>query len=204
MNEVLIGSLIDKVDSQERKIGVQENQINELREKANHIPDNPEAVGQFKTVVEGLRTDIKKLSFPEKEMRQLSASLETTMLILKQPVKKEIIHHHHATKTIWIAAALFFIVCLISTGWYNTNKNLEMYKANDTKYRYLKLYGWPSLNRWLGQVDSSYILDENMRNAVIAREQENQRKFEMWQKSLELEKEAKELKQKVNGGVKKK
>lgn len=33
MNEVLIGSLIDKVDAQERKIGIQENQINELREK---------------------------------------------------------------------------------------------------------------------------------------------------------------------------
>lgn len=33
MNEVLIGSLIDKVDAQERKIGIQENQINELKEK---------------------------------------------------------------------------------------------------------------------------------------------------------------------------
>jgi hypothetical protein len=47
------------------------------------------------------------------------------------------------------------------------------------------------------------MIDGNMRNAVIALEEENQRKFEMWQKSLELEKEAKELKQKVNGGVKK-
>lgn len=204
MNEVLIGSLIDKVDSQERKIGVQENLINELREKANQIPDDTAAVAQFKTALEGLRADIKKFSFPEKEMRQLAASLETTMQILKQPVKKEIMHHHHAAKTIWIAAALFLIVCLVLTGWYNTFKKLEMYKANDTKYRYVKLYGSPSLNRWLGQVDSGYIVDGNMRNAVIAREQENQRKFEMWQKSLELEKEAKELKQKVNGGVKKK
>lgn len=67
----------------------------------------------------------------------------------------------------------------------------------------MKLYGWSSLIRWLGR-DTSYIVDENMRNAVIAKEQDNQRKFEMWQKSLELEKEAKELKQKVSGGVKKK
>ena len=71
------------------------------------------------------------------------------------------------------------IVCLISTGWYTTHENLEMYKANDTKYRYVKLYAWPSLKRWLGQVDSAYIVDGNMRNAVIAREEENQRKFEM-------------------------
>jgi len=49
-------------------------------------------------------------------MRALSASLQTTTMILKQPMKKEI------------------IVCLVSTGWYNTYNNLEMYKANDTKY----------------------------------------------------------------------
>ncbi len=201
MNEVLIGSLIDKVDTHERKIEGQANQINELREKANTTPDSSEGLSQFKTALEGLRTDIKKLYFPEKEMRQLSASLETAMLILKQPVKKEITHHHHATKTIWIAAVLFLAVCLVSTGWYNTYSNLKMYKANDTKYRYVKLNGWPSLNRWLGQVDTAYITDGNMRNRVIAREEENFRKFEMWQKSLELEKEAKELKKKV-GGIK--
>jgi hypothetical protein len=33
MYEVLIGSLIDKVDAQERKIGIQANQFNELRKK---------------------------------------------------------------------------------------------------------------------------------------------------------------------------
>ena len=129
MNEVLIGSLIDKVDAQERKIGLQENQINELREKVNTTPDNSEAVSQFKTALEGIRTDIKKLAFPEKEMRQMSATLETIkILLLKEPVKKEIIHHYYSTKIIWIAAALFLIVCLISIGWYNTYKSLQIYK----------------------------------------------------------------------------
>ena len=129
MNEILIGSLIDKVDAQERKIGLQENQINELREKANKTADNTEAVKQFTTTLEGIQTDIKKLTFPEKEMRQLSARLETIKIVLlKEPVKKEIIHHYYSTKIIWIAAALFLIVCLISIGWYNTYKNLQMYK----------------------------------------------------------------------------
>lgn len=79
-----------------------------------------------------------------------------------------------------------------------------MYKANDTKYRYVKLNGWPSLNKWLGQIDSSYIVYGNMRNAVIAREELNQKNFKMMQKSMQLEKKAKELKQKVNGSDKKK
>ena len=129
MNEVLIGSLIDKVDAQERKIEGQENQINELREKVNTTPDNSEVVSQFKTALEGIRTDIKKLFFLEKEMRQMSATLETIkILLLKEPVKKEIIHHYYSTKISWIVAALFLIVCLISIGWYNTYKSLQMYK----------------------------------------------------------------------------
>lgn len=204
MNEVLIGSLIDKVDAQERKIGIQENHINELREKANITPEIIEAVSQFKTTMEGLRVDIKKLALPEKEIRQFAANLETAMMLLKQPVKKEITHHHHASKTIWIAASLFLIVCLASSGWYNTYKDLEMYKANDTRYRYVKLEAPAGIKKWLGEVDKLYFVDRNMRNTVIAREEENQRNFEMWQKSAELEKEAKELKQKVSGGVKKK
>jgi hypothetical protein len=79
-----------------------------------------------------------------------------------------------------------------------------MYKASDTKYRYVKLNAPPSLKKWLGEIDKLYFVDRNMRNTVIAREEENQRNFEMMQRSAELEKEAKELKQKVNGGVKKK
>jgi len=108
MNEVLIGSLIDKVDAQERKIGIQENHINELREKVNAPPEDTETVNQIKTSIEGLRSDIKKFAFPEKEMRQLCASFETARMLLKQPVKKEIMHYHHATKTIWIAAAISY------------------------------------------------------------------------------------------------
>ncbi len=122
MNEVLIGSLIDKVDAQE-------NQINELREKVNHIPAKAEVVMVVETALKGLKEDIEKLSFLEKEMRQLAATLETIKILLKQPVKKETMHRHHTTKTIWIAAALFLIVCLVLMGWYNTYKNLEMYKA---------------------------------------------------------------------------
>ncbi len=137
-------------------------------------------------------------------MRQLYASLETVMMLLKQPVKKEMMHHHHATKTIWIAAALFLIVCLVLTGWYNTYNNLEMYKASDTKYRYVKLEAPGGIKKWLGEVDKLYFVDRNMRNIVIAKEEENQRNFELWQKSAELKKETKELKKKVNGSDKKK
>jgi len=79
-----------------------------------------------------------------------------------------------------------------------------MYKVSDTKYRYVKLEAPAGIKKWLGEVDKLYFVDRNMRNIVIAKEEENQRNFEMWEKSAELEKETKELKGKVNGSDKKK
>jgi len=117
-------------------------------------------------------------------------------------VKQEIIHHYHITKAIWIAAALFLIVCILSTALYITADKLKLYKANDTKYRYLKLEANPGFNKWLGIIDSLYIVNPKMRDAVIAKEEQNQRNFEMMQQALNMEKEAKELKQKVYQKIK--
>ncbi len=49
----------------------------------------------------------------------------------------------------------------------------------------------------MGIIDSLYIVDPKMRAAVIAKEEQNQRDFEMMQQALNMKKEAKELKQKV-------
>jgi len=191
MNEVLINSMIDKVDAHEKK-------ITELKEKTEHLPDYTELLNQAKTVVEEIKKDVKKIDFPQKEIQQLSASLGTTNSLLKQSLKQEVIHHHHVPKVTWIAVGLFLALCFVLTGWYKTAGKLEMYKANDTKYRYLKLESNAALNKLLDVTDSLYMANAKMREVVIAREEENQRQFEMIQRALQLEKEAKELKQQAN------
>lgn len=154
--------------------------------------------------MEELRTAIQKQSFPEKELRQLHTDIITNTELLKQPVKKEIIYDYHSTKAIWIAAALFLILCLMSAGWIMTAGKLNVYKENDTKYRYLKLQDDATLSTWLSLTDSLYLMDANMRNTVIAKEDQNQRNYEIMQKALKMEKEAKELKQRVNNSNTKK
>ncbi len=52
-------------------------------------------------------------------------------------------------------------------------------------------------------IDSLYIVNPKMREAVIAKEQ-NQRDFQMMQRAVQMEKEAKELKQKVKKNAKEK
>jgi hypothetical protein len=69
MNEVLIGSLIDKVDAQERKIEEQENKILQIEEKADHASDYTQTLSQIKIGVERLHMSLQKTSFPEREIR---------------------------------------------------------------------------------------------------------------------------------------
>jgi hypothetical protein len=190
MNEQLISSVIDKVEAQERK-------IEEFREKTTQVTAYTEVVNQLKTGLEGLRKDVQKISFPEREMWELSGRMETCIELLKHPVEKRIIQHLHIPKITWITVGLFLLLSLVVSGWYNTCDKLDLYKANDTKYRYLKLHVAGSLSKWLSFTDSLYRADAKMRNGVIAKEEQNQRDFETIQKARQMEKEARELREKV-------
>ena len=190
MNEILLSSLVDKVDAQDRK-------IEELNKKMDQIPPFEEVLNKFNTGIEGVRTDVQKISFPEKEMLELSGRLVTGIQSLKHPAERKIIHHHRVRKITWIAAALLILLCLVSSAFFTTYNKLELYKASDTKYRYLKLESNSSLSKHLGFIDSLYEANTKMREFVVAKEEQNQRDFEMMQKAAQMEKDARELKKKV-------
>jgi hypothetical protein len=191
MSEVLLNSMIDKLDTQDRR-------INELAEKLEHFNRQEQVLNVVDKKIEAVKSLVEKISFPEEDMRELSGNIVTSVALLKQPMQQKIIHHHHAAKIIWVTAALFLIVCLISSGWIITANNLNAYKANDTKYRYLKLQTNQSLSSVLSTTDSLYEKDEKMREAILAKEEQNEQDFKMLQRAIQMEKEAKELKKQVN------
>ncbi len=131
-------------------------------------------------------------------MKEQFDSLTTNFNLLKQRVRQEVVHHHNATKSMWIAAVLFLMVCLLSTAWYLTNSRLKVYKANDTKYRYLKLHASKGLSKVLYFIDSIYIKDVNMGDMVIEKEEQKVRSFLSMQQVLQIGKEGTHLKQHAN------
>jgi hypothetical protein len=82
MNELLLGSLIDKVDAQDRK-------IEDLNKKIDQIPPYEQAFNQVQTGFEGLRADVQKIFFPVKEMSELSERL-TGIELLKRLLNKKL------------------------------------------------------------------------------------------------------------------
>ncbi|MCW3079689.1 hypothetical protein [Segetibacter sp.] len=57
--------------------------------KAEHLPDNAEILRKVETGIDALQNQVNKISFLEKEVRELSQRLEATSILLKQPMKQE-------------------------------------------------------------------------------------------------------------------
>lgn len=60
MNEILLGTVIDKVDAYEKKINSQEKQMDELKEKVTNMGNNSEILSMIKTGMEQILTTVQK------------------------------------------------------------------------------------------------------------------------------------------------
>ncbi len=190
MSELLLNTIIDKLNMESQVMGT-------IRERVETLQDNTESLNGLQTQLTSIDNNIKKIVFPEKEVRQLSFDLNRATSILQQPVKNEVVHQHHIPKLLWITAGLFLILCLVCSGWYTTHDKLQNYIANDTKYRYLKLDEDKVLHKILLMTDSIYDLDPKMRDDVIRTENENVARAELQKQAGEKQKEADALRQKA-------
>ena len=162
------------------------DKITRLLEKPAHAGSENETLSRLEDLItNGMQTinnNVRQISLPEKELRQLSGQLETNMRLLQNPVSPKVIHHHYIPKITWIAAALFILLALVSSGWYMTGGKLDGYIANDTKYRYLKLdTANIYLQKMLYRTDSLLRKNVAMRETVINMEEEYRHNFELLQ-----------------------
>lgn len=193
MDDILIKSVIEKVEAQESKIGEIEAAIKKYSDKNLGIED-------IKNAVESIRGIAENISFPIQEIKELSRSVAECRKQLNQPVQNSVQHHHHFPKIIWLSIGLFIILVIASTGWYMTGTFLNEYKANDTKYRYLKVFGNNSLKEILFSTDSLHRVNPVMRDSVIQKEEENRQVLELLREAKRKEEEAQELKRKAGKG----
>lgn len=192
MDDILMKSVIEKVEAQENKIG-------EIEAAIKNIPDNTVGIADVKNAVKSIKEIAESIAFPIQEMRELSKAIIEVRDRLNRPVTSTVQHHHYIPKIIWLCILLFVSLAVVCTGWYMTADTLTEYKANDTKYRYLKLNSNKSLLDLLFSADSLFRTDPGLRDSVIQQEEENQRIFEMLQKANNMEREAEELKRKATG-----
>jgi hypothetical protein len=190
MSELLLHTIIDKLNMESQVVET-------IRERLETLPDNTESLNELNTQLNSIEKTIQKISFPEKEVNQLSFDLNRATSIFQQPLKNEVLHHHHVPKLLWITAGLFLIICLVCSGWYTTHNKLENYIAGDTKYRYLKLDSNKNLQKLLLFTDSLYFFNPQMREDVILIEEENKERSELQEQADEKQKEVDALRLKA-------
>ena len=179
------------------RVEKQDQKVNDLEQKINAIPDNSQYLIEVKSKMAELISMVTKISFPDKEVRQLALNLRTCIGLLSQPVVNKVEHHHHFPKIIYATAGLFIIICLVCTALFNTHGRLEQFKENDTKYRFLKLQNNEPLRRLLFVTDSLFRNQSDMRENVSHQEDSIFDRFKRLQEIEAKEKEVKDLKGKL-------
>lgn len=117
MNEILINSVIEKLNAQEIT-------IKEMQEIVQKVAGHPDEIEIIQKEQVRLGTILKSISFPTKEMSDLSIKLTSVYDQLKKPIetKVENRHHHHFPKVIWFSIFLIICLAIAFTGWFNAAK----------------------------------------------------------------------------------
>lgn len=165
--DILMDTVVAKLNQQDEKSQLQEGRISVIEGK---LSDNSK-----------LNTESERQSkLANGKVQELIKRLDNLLVILSKPSQSEVLHHHHFPVILWATAGLFLALCLVSTGWFMTGQKAEQFKANDIKYRYLKVFLDSTATDYLFRLDSTYAAHpDSFQTTVVNRERLKERRLEL-------------------------
>ena len=180
VSEVLIDTVINKVDRLDQKSQDQGKRIAEVENRLGEATELASDLKEIKTEVRSISESGKQGQLAGVKLLELNKRLDKVLDILSKPSQSEVRHHHHFPAIVWAAAGLFLMLCLVSTGWYSGVRRAEQYRAGDFKYRYLKVFLDSSATGYLLAVDSIYAANpDSIQNVILTRERLKERRLEL-------------------------
>ena len=190
-NEVFMEITSKKIEKQEKKFALLEEQIKELAE-------NKVMQTQINSSIELLKEEISKHTIPIEVFKIFSTRLNFNSQLLNNLAKNKIQHHHKIPYQLWIIIVSLFAAAFFLSGWYVSSQKVADLIANDTKYRYLKQDSSQKyLQIYLYRVDSFYQTIPDFRTHVIEEEKRLRDNFEKIQKATALRVEANNVEKSV-------
>ena len=153
----------------------------------------------IKQELETLRKEIKNLPsqllLGTVKLGELSTNINRLNEQLQKPVSSRIEHKHELHKGFLIIISLFLLSVILICALINSYQNNKQYKANDLKYRYLKVADNTAILKLCNITDSLYQKNEDsFRIRVEQEERRLIRQAEDLRLAGEKESEAKSLK----------
>jgi hypothetical protein len=171
-------------DSQELKNlrTVQEMQQKSFRESQGQLNTLGKEVVALKSGQEAL---IQRLIGPLKQAEDLGIKIDSHSTLLKMPLIQKVVHEHNVPKLLYATVALFCICICLGMGWFQTERHLDQYRNNDTRWRKLLLGAKPTLTKIMQDVAIAVDNDpEKAREAVEKEENHNQQVWDLHQKMV--------------------
>lgn len=185
-NNAFIEVAMNKMEKQDERMA----NIEALIKKQT---DNTE-INKLVAAIESLKEKACNTGISGKNIFSLNMQMEKLISQLNTIPDHKVLHHHHVPKIIWATAGLMIALCIVCIGWFYTSKKLDGFIASDTKYRALRLdTSHKFFQQYLDFVDSVYIINPDMRNVILQKEEEYEMNFKRMQKALELKEEAEKL-----------
>lgn len=193
----LLSQVLDQQIKANALIGNMEKSVRELKEQSAAV-NLSEQQTQLQATFKALPGELQETQSGLAETRMHIARLKEQF---KQPIKQQVKHQHRLDKGFIIAAILFTIVLGQFYFLLQAYSRLDDYKANDIKYRMLKLSNSPALLQVLNDNDRIYLINKDkieQEVEIIEHDKEAQR--EALFMAGEKEKEAMKWRQKAAKG----
>lgn len=189
MSQQIFEILVNKLDGMEKD-------LQQLKAEVQAI-DRQNGMEEVKGDLKNIKVVLTGYTSLKENMTQLSRKLDATREIMMQPRETKVTHHHHLSKIIYVITFLITSVAVMGMGWWNAHHDLANFKANDTKYRLLKLKNNVPLQTLLLATDSLYRIKPNLRDSVLYAEERLKEKLQMLSAADENERTARELRRKA-------
>lgn len=153
MHDLLMQSFIEKLEGMELLLHAALDQ----RPQVDLSPILNEILGLKKEIV----SSYSKPGIDKNLLIEINQNLSKLQHRLSTLENNKIAYKHVLHKGIWISIGLSLAIILLIVGWSNTYTRLRVYKENDIKYRYLKVFANDGFLKQLVKIDSLYRIDND-------------------------------------------
>jgi|GEM_PF-4517371 hypothetical protein len=188
MDQILLETVIDKLNTTAARLDNQEEELLEVSKKVHTLNDQTNSNNALGELVKQLQNSMISVRWPVREMEKISERLAQNNELLSSPRTTKKVVYHTVGRLIWILIGLFIGAILLTIGWMNTSREMEKYRMNDLLWRYIKINNQGQNLDYLQDVERIYISDPGKMESAVEKEELHLKQLdELAKRALEID-----------------
>jgi hypothetical protein len=171
MDQLVIETIIEKVEAAETRLNIQGKELFEITKKVSTVMDQADTIKTIANLMKKLQDNMYTITWPVREMAELSNQLARNNELLANPKKSKQVVFHTAGKLIWVISGLSIVIILLIIGLINSEGSLDQYRMNDMIWRYIKLSNGSQNLKYLQSVEGLYLTNPEKMKSLVENEE---------------------------------